>query len=69
MVGKNKPTVFTSLDLMRGYHQVKMVKESMYKTAFVHQLGQYLYQRMHFGLTNAIATFQRLMRQLFSGKD
>ena len=39
MVGKNEPTVFTSLDLMRGYHQVKMAKESMHKTAFVCHLG------------------------------
>ena len=69
MVGKNKPTVFTSLDLMRGYHQVKMAKESMNKTAFVCRLGQYQYRRMPFGLTNAPATFQRLMSQLFSGKE
>ena len=69
MVGKNKPTVFTSLDLMCGYHQVKMAKESMHKAAFVCHLGQYQYRRMPFRLTNAPATFQRLMSQLFSGKE
>ena len=69
MVGKNQPTVFTSLHLMHGYHQVKMAKESMHKTAFVCHLGQYQYRRMPFGLTNAPATFQRLMSQLFSGKE
>ena len=69
MVGRNKPRVFTSLDLMRGYHQVKMAEESKHKTAFVCHLGQYQYRRMPFGLTNPPATFQRLMSQLFSGKE
>ena len=67
MVGRSKPRVFTSLDLMRGYHQVKMAEESKHKTAFVCHLGQY--RRMPFGLTNAPATFQRLMSQLFSGGE
>ena len=69
MVGRNKPRVFTSLDLMHGYHQVKMADNSKHKTAFVCHLGQYQYRRMLFGLTNAPATFQRLMSQLFSGKE
>ena len=71
MVGRNKPRLFTSLDLMHayGYHQVKMAENSKHKTAFVCHLGQYLYRRMPFGLTDAPATFQRLMSQLFSGKE
>ena len=69
MVGRNKPRVFTFLDLMRGYHQVKMAESSKHKIAFVCHLGQYQYHRMPFGLTNAPATFQRLMSQLFSGKE
>ena len=69
MVGRNKPRVFTSLDLMCGYYQVKMAESSKHKTAFVCHLGQYQYRRMPFGLTNVPATFQRLMSQLFSGKE
>ena len=69
MVGRNKPQLFTSLDMMRGYHQVKMDDSSKHKTAFVCHLGQYQYRRMPFGLTNAPATFQRLMSQLFAGKE
>ena len=69
MVGRNKPKIFTSLDLMRGYHQVKMDDDSKHKTAFVCHMGLFQFRRMPFGLTNAPATFQRLMSQLLSGKE
>ena len=69
MVGRNKPKIFKSLDLMRGYHQVKMDDDSKHKTAFVCHMGLFQFRRMPFGLTNAPATFQRLMSQLFAGKD
>ena len=69
MVGRNKPKIFTSLDLMRGYHQVKMDEDSKHKTAFVCHMGLFQFCRMPFGLTNAPATFQRIMSQLFAGKE
>ena len=68
MVGCTKPKIFSSLDLMRGYHQVRMDEDSKHKTAFTCHLGLYQYHRMPFGLTYAPVTFQRLMSQLFSGK-
>lgn len=57
MVGKKHAKVFSSLDLMKGYHQVKVEEKSKPKTAFTCHLGLYQYRRMPFGLTNAPATF------------
>jgi len=68
-VGRCKGKIFTTLDLMKGYHQIKMAPESRDKTAFTCHLGLFQYRRMPFGLTNAPATFQRLMNKLFSGCD
>jgi hypothetical protein len=50
------------LDLKSGYWQVEIAEEDRQKTAFsVGALGFFECNRMAFGLTNAPATFQRLM--------
>ena len=68
-VGRCKAKVFSALDLMKGYHQVKMKDEDKHKTAFVCHHGLYQYRRMPFGLTNAPATFQRLIDTIFTSKE
>ena len=68
-IGRRQGKYFSTIDLMKGYHQVKMEDQSKHKTAFMCHLGLFQYRRMPFGFTNAPATFQRLMNRLFTGEE
>ncbi|CAN6719967.1 unnamed protein product [Malus baccata var. baccata] len=50
-----------------GYNQIPGAPKDQEKTTFTCLFGTFAYRRMHFGLCNAPATFQRCMMSIFTG--
>jgi hypothetical protein len=57
--------VFSKIDLLSDYHQIKIRADDIPKTAFSTRYGLYEYLVMSFGLTNSSTYFMYLMNSVF----
>ena len=60
-------TVFSSLDLCKGYHQVEIASENQCKTSIITPLGNFAFRRLPMGISCAAKSFQRFMHEVRQG--
>ena len=66
-IGDSKPTIFSTMDLWSGFHQIPLSEESKEKTAFSTMDRHFQYCVLPMGLSKSPITFQQLMVQVLRG--
>jgi hypothetical protein len=60
-------SIFTNIDLRKGYYQIHMQPADILKTAIITPFGLFAFLRLTFGLRNANSTLQWLMDWVLAG--
>jgi hypothetical protein len=66
-LGSNHPTIFSTLDMQSGYHQIPIKKSARKFTGFITPDNIYQFKRAPFGLTNCPFDFSKLMSKVLAG--
>ncbi|UYV65863.1 hypothetical protein LAZ67_3005743, partial [Cordylochernes scorpioides] len=61
--------IFTTLDLLSGYHHLDIHPDDKEYTAFTTTHGLYEFNKLSFGLKNSPSQFQRVLRQILNKYD
>ena len=59
--------IYSTFDMKSGYYNMVLSERARLKTAFVSSYGKWEFKRCPFGLAQAPAYFQRLVKEVLSG--